>query len=322
MRSVIADTMKGAEYEVVGEAGTGAEAVQKYRELRPDVVTMDMVMPGGGVLEAVRQIVEMDPRACVVMCSALGQEKVIAEALEAGAAAFTIKPFSGVKLLLEVEKALATVAERHDENHTGVDLSDSVTEAVREVCRLGSEHAATALSQLTGMRITLDVPAINVSCLGEIAHSFAEPDCRVVAVRMQMLGDLTGQIFFVMLEGDARVLCRRLLGRGDRSECPFGPLEESSFREAGNILAASFLNALGSSVGKTIVPSVPTTTIDRCRFLSAQEESDDAKDPVLVIETTFTFHAPQLSLRRPRGVFLLTVGSPSLEAVCAAVSVP
>ncbi len=106
MRTVIAQTMEAAGYEVVAQAETGAEAVQKYQQFQPTVVTMDMVMPDVSGIDAVRQIVEADPRACIVMCTAMGQDTLISEALEAGARGYVVKPFSGSNLVTEIETAL------------------------------------------------------------------------------------------------------------------------------------------------------------------------------------------------------------------------
>lgn len=99
MRNMIKDVFSTDEFEVVGEAGNGVEAVEKYNELKPDVVTMDIVMPLKSGIEAVKDIVAGDPTAKIVMCSALGQDTLIMEALEAGAKDFIVKPFKAEKVL-------------------------------------------------------------------------------------------------------------------------------------------------------------------------------------------------------------------------------
>jgi two-component system chemotaxis response regulator CheY len=107
MRMMIAQTVTAAGYEVVAEAETGAEAVALYRQHRPTVVTMDMVMPELSGIDAVRQIVEADPQACIIMCSAMGQDALVSEAMKAGARGYVVKPFRAENLLTEVEEALA-----------------------------------------------------------------------------------------------------------------------------------------------------------------------------------------------------------------------
>jgi two-component system, chemotaxis family, chemotaxis protein CheY len=73
MRTMVGDILGQAGFEIVGEAETGAQAVEKYQQLRPDLVTMDIVMPDMGGIDAVREICKMDPHARIIMCSAMGQ---------------------------------------------------------------------------------------------------------------------------------------------------------------------------------------------------------------------------------------------------------
>lgn len=106
MRNMIREILSGAGFEVVGEAGNGVEAVDRWRELRPDVTTMDIVMPFRSGIEATREIVDTSPGAVVVMCSALGQESLVMEAIEAGASDFIVKPFKPEEVLGVVRKVL------------------------------------------------------------------------------------------------------------------------------------------------------------------------------------------------------------------------
>ncbi len=100
MRSMIADIVGKQEgFEVVGQASTGAEAVERYRELKPDLVTMDIVMPEMDGIEATRKIMQENPEARIVMCSALGQEALVIESIAAGARDFIVKPFTAEKVL-------------------------------------------------------------------------------------------------------------------------------------------------------------------------------------------------------------------------------
>jgi len=92
--------------EVVGEASNGLEAVEKYKELKPDLTTMDIVMPFKSGIEATREIIKENDKAVVVMCSALGQESLVMEAIEAGASDFIVKPFRSDDVLAVVKKVL------------------------------------------------------------------------------------------------------------------------------------------------------------------------------------------------------------------------
>jgi two-component system chemotaxis response regulator CheY len=106
MRNMIRDIFTSSGFQVVGEAANGLEAVEKFRELRPDLTTMDIVMPFKSGIEATREIVKVDPRAVVIMCSALGQEALVMEAIEAGASDFIVKPFKSEDVIAVVKKVL------------------------------------------------------------------------------------------------------------------------------------------------------------------------------------------------------------------------
>ena len=107
MRKVVSDALASGGHEVVGEAGNGAEAVQRYQELSPELVTLDITMPEKDGLEALGEIISLDPGAKVLMCSALGQESKVIESIQKGAKDFVVKPFQAAQLLEAVGKALA-----------------------------------------------------------------------------------------------------------------------------------------------------------------------------------------------------------------------
>lgn len=106
MRTMIGDILKQAGFRVVGEAASGVEAVERYRELKPDLVTMDIVMPEMGGIDAVREILKDDPAAKVLMCSAMGQQALVIEAIQAGARDFVVKPFQPSRVLEAVQRVL------------------------------------------------------------------------------------------------------------------------------------------------------------------------------------------------------------------------
>ncbi len=106
MRTMISDILQQAGHEIVGEAENGAQAVERFKELQPDLVTMDIVMPDMGGIDAVREIVRFDPDARVLMCSAMGQQALVVEAIQAGAKDFVVKPFQPSRVLEAVQRVL------------------------------------------------------------------------------------------------------------------------------------------------------------------------------------------------------------------------
>jgi two-component system chemotaxis response regulator CheY len=107
MRMVQKDILEAKGYQVVGEASTGTEAVDKYQELKPDIVVLDITMPEMNGLEAMRRILEFDPHAKIIICSAIGQQNLIVEAINTGIKDFIVKPFKPERLLSAINKALA-----------------------------------------------------------------------------------------------------------------------------------------------------------------------------------------------------------------------
>lgn len=99
MRTMLRGILAAGDYEIAGEAENGRSAVEMYVRLRPDLVLMDMVMPLLGGLDALREIRTFDPGARVLMCSAMGQQELVDEALEAGARGFVTKPFTPARVL-------------------------------------------------------------------------------------------------------------------------------------------------------------------------------------------------------------------------------
>jgi two-component system chemotaxis response regulator CheY len=106
MRMMVRDMLIANGFEVVGEAVNGLQAVETYKALLPDVVTMDMIMPEMDGIAAVKAIVSEFPQAKIIMCTSMGQEAVV-EAIQAGAKVLITKPFGSPKLIEAIEKLLA-----------------------------------------------------------------------------------------------------------------------------------------------------------------------------------------------------------------------
>jgi two-component system chemotaxis response regulator CheY len=107
MRMMIKNILTKNGFEIVGEAVSGLQAVEQYKALLPDVVTMDMVMPDMDGIAAVKAIISEFPKAKIVMCTSMGQQALVIESIQAGATSFITKPFQPAKLVEVIERALA-----------------------------------------------------------------------------------------------------------------------------------------------------------------------------------------------------------------------
>lgn len=107
MRMMIKDILTKNGFDVVGEAEDGVQAVEKYKELTPDLVTMDITMPEMDGIAALKEIKSINPRSTVIMCSAMGQQAMVIDAIQAGAKDFIVKPFQAERVLEAINKALS-----------------------------------------------------------------------------------------------------------------------------------------------------------------------------------------------------------------------
>lgn len=198
------------------------------------------------------------------------------------------------------------------------DLKELQLDALKEVANIGAGHAATALSQLTDRRIMINVPEIEITRLEDVPQTFGDPEAVVAAVLMHVLGDLTGRTLLLLPEENARLLCDLLIRRPAGTTATIGQLEESSLKEAGNILSGAYLNALSDFMGMMLLPSVPSLVIDlsgavlTTAFLNFGQD----RDFVFCVETNFQFTEAGKTLT---GHFLLLPDLASLRAIFEAI---
>lgn len=107
MRMMIKDILVKNGFDVVGEAENGAQAVEKYKETSPDLVTMDITMPEMDGITALKEIKQIDAQAKIIMCSAMGQQSMVIDAIQAGAKDFIVKPFQADRVLEAINKTLS-----------------------------------------------------------------------------------------------------------------------------------------------------------------------------------------------------------------------
>jgi chemotaxis protein CheC len=198
------------------------------------------------------------------------------------------------------------------------DLKELQLDALKEVANIGAGHAATALSQLTGRKIMISVPQINISRLEDVPESLGDPQDVVAAVLMHVLGDLTGRTLLLFPEDNARLLCDLLLRREPGATHAFGELEQSSLKEAGNILGGAYLNALSDFMGMMLLPSVPSLVVDLSAAVltTAYLNFGQDRDYVFCVETDFHFSEADRVLQ---GHFLLLPDLASLKAIFDAI---
>lgn len=106
MRMMIKDILTKNGFDVVGEAADGAQAIEKYKEHKPDLVTMDITMPEVDGITALKEIKNLDPDAKIIMCSAMGQQAMVIDAIQAGAKDFIVKPFQADRVVEAIQKTL------------------------------------------------------------------------------------------------------------------------------------------------------------------------------------------------------------------------
>ena len=192
-------------------------------------------------------------------------------------------------------------------------------DALREVANIGAGHAATALSQLIGRRIAVDVPQIQVVRLEEVAGLTGREDETVAAVLMLVLGDMTGRTVQIFPSSTASRLAGILLRRDDIPfPDGFGELEQSALKEAGNILAGAYLNALSDFLGMLLLTSVPGLAIDSAAAVltSSYLNFGEEGDYVFSIDTVFRMDENQEILR---GHLLLLPDAASLRAILQSI---
>lgn len=194
-------------------------------------------------------------------------------------------------------------------------------DALREVSNMGAGHAATALSQMTGRRIMVDVPQIRIIPLEDVGELTGDPEEVVAAVLLQVLGDLTGRAMQVFPGSTATRVTEILTGReGLLFPDGFGDMERSALTEVGNIVTGAYLNALSDFLGMLLLTSVPSLSIDQAAAVLTSSYLDfgQPEEVVLCIETHFQMDdMPE----RMRGHFLLLPDPPSLTVVLEALRV-
>ena len=197
-------------------------------------------------------------------------------------------------------------------------LTEQQLDALREISNVGMGHAATALSQLTGKAIHLEVPRVLITDTPDICGCMGDPERPVIGIYLRMLGNAQGNILMVFPRENAlRILEQLLPGTVSGGEA-LSELELSALTEMGNILASAYLNALGEMLQMTLIPSVPHLCIDTAGGFvdKALAEFGSVSDVTLMLDTEF-FSRDE----RVNGQFFLLPARSSLEIILSTLGI-
>ncbi len=198
-------------------------------------------------------------------------------------------------------------------------LSPERMDALKEVANIGAGHAATALSMMTGARIMIDVPTVNVAPLDELIPGIADEDSQIVSVMMDMHGSLEGHTLLALPLATGRRLADLMLRRERRPGGVLDMLEESALKEAGNILGGAYMTALSEFLGMTLLPSPPRLTVGTTsQVMEEHRKQASNAAAACCVETEFSFEEIG---ERFRGFFLLLPDAASFDAIFRAVNV-
>ncbi len=117
MRTILKKVLLPAGYDIAGEAANGLEAVERFTELKPDLVILDVTMPEIDGIEALRRIMTLDPEALCIICSAIGQRWMIVQAIEYGAKDFIVKPFQADRILTAIDNTFANAEPPEEDDY-------------------------------------------------------------------------------------------------------------------------------------------------------------------------------------------------------------
>lgn len=198
-------------------------------------------------------------------------------------------------------------------------LSLERMDALKEVANIGAGHAATALSMMTGARVMIAVPTINVAPLDELIPGIADENSRIVSVIMDMHGSLEGHTLLALPLSTGRRLADLMLRRERRAGGTLDILEESALKEAGNILGAAYMTALSEFLDMTLLPSPPRLTVGTTSdVMDGHRRRASNAAAAYCVETEFSFEEIG---ERFRGFFLLLPDADSFDAIFRAVNV-
>ena len=195
-------------------------------------------------------------------------------------------------------------------------LSEAELDALTEVCNIGLGHAATALSQLMGKGVSIEVPRLQMIDATALAELLDAQE--VTCVHLAITGQVRGCMLILLRQENARRMLELLLGQAPATELSLSDLEISTLKEVGNILASACLNALGNMLKMPLLPSVPTLLSgEAAQVLAGIAELPKNGEGVIMIDTMFS-----ISQALCDGSIFLMPAPASLGAILAALETP
>lgn len=170
------------------------------------------------------------------------------------------------------------------------DLNNLQIDVLREIGNIGAGNAATALAKMLNKKVDMDIPKVKVLEFKDVSDILGGAEIKVVGILLNVSGDITGSILFILEYKASHVLVNILMGKPLEDTADFGEIELSALMEMGNILASSYISALSSLTNLKIMPSVPYVAIDMAGAILSVPAIEFGKvgDNVLYIETEFT----------------------------------
>ena len=197
-------------------------------------------------------------------------------------------------------------------------LTEQQLDALREISNVGMGHAATALSQLTGKTIHMEVPRVMLTDTLRIPEELGDAAQKVVGINLRMLGNAQGHILIVFPWDNAVRILEGLLSQKVPGGIPLSEMELSALNELGNILASAYLNALGEMLNMTLIPSVPHLCVNEASTViaNALAEFGEVGGVTLMLDTEFFSKDERIS-----GQFFLLPTPFSLEVILTALGI-
>lgn len=199
-------------------------------------------------------------------------------------------------------------------------LDNIQLDALKEVSNIGSGHAATALSELTGQKVTINIPVISIDPLSSVFKKCADSGQKILGIRIDLSGDIVGRTLLFFSQDDALNFCNCLMRRPIGSVKTLSELDRSGLREVSNILTCAYMNALGEMLNFMVVPTTPSLITGGPEEMLAgfAEQSGGAEELAVIIENDFRFQGNDTVLQ---GYFLLLPDDSSLQAMFKAMNI-